>query len=238
MLTTPLPTSTPSLLPEPAIVFQHRDFVVLNKPAGFSVQELSKHYQTAFAHFHPVHRLDKDTSGVWLVAKTALANQQLSQAFLHQAVSNHYIALVHGGKRFKKKQGWIVGDMQKSRRKAWRLLASKQNPATTYFETLSLPADDGVPFAARLAYLQPLSGKTHQLRVAMKANGSPIVGDNIYRSAQANAADRLYLHAFKLCFSYQGESFVIHAWPRQGEYFLTAGLQKRLEAFEPRPVHR
>ena len=225
-------------MPEPAIVFEHQDFVVLNKPAGYSVQELSKHYQAYFAHFHPVHRLDKDTSGLWLIAKTALANQQLSQAFLHQAVSKHYLAIVHGGKRLKKKQGWIVGDMQKSRRKAWRLLASRQNPATTYFETMPLPANDGLPLAARLAYLQPLSGKTHQLRVAMKANGSPILGDDIYRSTQTLVSDRLYLHAYKLVFSYDGEPFDIQAWPSQGEYFLIPALQKRLQGFEPRPVHR
>jgi len=62
--------------------------------------------------------------------------------------------------------------------------------------------------------LQPKTGKTHQLRVAMKSLGSPILGDNLY---SGNQSDRVYLHAYQLEFDYQNEHFCVQALPESGQ---------------------
>ena len=103
-----------------------------------------------------------------------------------------------------KKQGWVKGDMAKARRGAWKLLRTQHNPALTRFHSRSIAP------GLRLFVLQPLSGKTHQLRVAMKSLGSPILGDTLYGG---QAAERLFLHAWRLQFDYAGTSFCITAVP-------------------------
>jgi len=95
-----------------------------------------------------------------------------------------------------KSQGRIAGDMERSRRGSWRLLRSAANPAVTHFRSWGLP---GCRKGMRLYVLKPETGKTHQLRAAMKANGAPILGDPLYASAEdARLEDRCYLHATAL----------------------------------------
>lgn len=146
----------------------------------------------------PVHRLDKATSGLLLFARSAKAAAQLSEAFKQKEVEKYYLALAD--KKPKKKQGRIVGDMAKSRRSAYRLLNSRENPAITQFYSASVCP------GLRLFLLRPYSGKTHQLRVAMKSLGSPIVGDEIY-TGNCHDFSRLFLHAYCLGFDLGGESY-------------------------------
>ncbi len=204
-------------------LYQHKDdWVVFDKPEGQSIQDLLLRMQELSGmKLHPVHRLDKDTSGLWLVALNANSNRELSSMFERREVTKRYLALIHSSKKIKKKQGLIVGDMEKSRRKSWRLLKSCNNPAETRFYTLPYPLEDSTN-KIRLALLLPFTGKTHQLRVAMKSNGSAIIGDEIYSSAaEINPSiERLYLHAFALAFDYQGESFGFESLPKSGEMFL------------------
>ena len=99
--------------------------------------------------------------------------------------------------------------MEKSRRGAWKLMRSTENPAVTEFNCQSL--EPGL----RLFVLHPHTGKTHQLRVAMKSLGSPILGDTLYGG---KAASRMFLHAWKIKFDYQDQTFEIVAplseeWP-------------------------
>jgi len=203
--------STSALAPQ--CVYRHPDWVVLYKPEGYSVQALAAQYAPHFPAFHPVHRLDKETSGLWLIALTSEANKRLSPMFAEKTVQKHYLAVLEQ-KKLKKKQGWVKGDMSPSRRKAWRLLKTMDNPAITQFFTQHLAHPDKA--GLRLAYLLPKTGKTHQLRVAMKANGSGIVGDDIYA---ALPAERLHLHAYRLQFQDLGERFDISALPKSGVYF-------------------
>jgi len=181
------------------------DLWVFTKPVNVSVNDeknkagfISQQKQLlGVDQIHPVHRLDSATSGLLLAAKHSEANRVFSRAFQNQEVEKVYIAIVRtkSGGQAKKKQGWIVGDMKPSRDGSWKLLRSQDNPARTYFVSESL----GDRY--RLALLYPITGKTHQLRVAMKANATPIVGDERYGGEQA---ERLYLHACYLGFSYQG----------------------------------
>lgn len=197
------------------ILLQTPDFVVINKPAGLSVHRDQNDsgltemlaQQLGVPQLWLVHRLDKPTSGVLLLALNADAASELAQAFANRQVEKTYLAL--SDCKPSKKQGWIKGDMVRSRQGAWKLTRSMENPAQTRFSSHS--SEPG----RRLFVLQPLTGKTHQLRVAMKSLGSPILGDALYGGTPA---DRLYLHAWRLSFSFRGARFTVEAplgegWP-------------------------
>ena len=140
---------------------------------------------------HLVHRLDAMTSGLLLVARSADAAAALGQALAARQVEKFYLALSDRSPR--KKQGWVIGDMERSRRASWKLLPTRQDPAVTQF--FSAAAGDG----RRLFLLRPRTGRTHQLRVHLMALGHPILGDALYASGQAlQAAPRLLLHATRL----------------------------------------
>lgn len=194
--------------PEPSIHFCNADFWIINKPVGWTVQRdadapsvlqwLNDQQETAY----PVHRLDKPTSGLLLVARNPSANSRLSQAFAHRRMHKTYLAI--GDCKPKKKQGWVRGDMKASRRSQWKLLRSQDNPAITQFRSVAL--GDG----KRGFILTPKTGKTHQLRVAMKSLGCPIIGDTLYGGTPA---ERLYLHAWRLDFDDQGQSYQFQVDP-------------------------
>lgn len=200
------------------IVYQHSDFVLINKPCGISVhkddQEVSltrlvaKQLQTEQVWL--IHRLDKVTSGLLMLALNQRAASELSQLFAEHRIQKTYLAL--SLYKPKKKQGLILGDMEKSRRGAWKLCTSKENPALTRFYSVHCEPN------LRLFILKPKTGKTHQLRVAMKSLGSPILGDELYGGNSAKF-DRTYLHAYCLEFEYQREKFIIQCLPRHGEFF-------------------
>ena len=164
---------------------------------------------------YPVHRLDKVTSGLLVMAKTALVNQELVDQFKNREAEKYYLAI--SNKKPKKKQGLIKGDMESARRGAWKLLATQINPAVTQFFSVSLGE------GKRLFIIKPHTGKTHQIRVALKSLGSPIMGDALYADTLSCVGiDRVYLHAFSLGFSVKGKAYRFTEMPREGEDFLNA----------------
>ena len=187
------------------ICFEHPDFVVINKPAGISVhkdeqavglsEKLAK--QLGVEKLWLVHRLDKVTSGLLIFARNQTAAVNFYHLFHEHKIEKTYLAL--SDKKPKKKQGG-----------SWKLCPTKNHPAITQFHSLSLAPN------LRLFILQPKTGKTHQLRVAMKSLSSPILGDTRYAGS---TADRVYLHAYQLAFAYQGEDFLIRAWPTSGHFW-------------------
>ena len=204
------------------IVFQHPDFIVINKPNGISVHKdhadvgLTRlvAQQLGVPQVWLVHRLDKVTSGLLILALNEKAAVTLSRKFAEHQIQKTYLALAT--QKPKKKQGRISGDMQKARRGAWKLCQSKENPAITNFVSHSLAPN------LRLFILYPKTGKTHQIRVAMKSLGSSILGDELYGG---EVADRTYLHAYQLSFDYFGEAVQINTRPefkdtqKCGEFF-------------------
>lgn len=203
-----------------SIVDRNDDYVVVNKPPGIAVQAegdspgLLRLVADSIGvdKLYPVHRLDKMTSGLIVMAINEQANSKLSAAFRERTVEKYYLAI--SDKKPKKKQGAIIGDMEKSRRGGWRLLSSKENPAITQFFSQSI--GDG----KRLFLLKPKTGKTHQLRVALKSIGAPIVGDELYHAADsAKLCDRGYLHAYGLAFPWQGGTKCYRVLPNEGELF-------------------
>ncbi|WP_159879032.1 TIGR01621 family pseudouridine synthase [Aquitalea denitrificans] len=172
----------------------------------------------------PVHRLDRITSGLILLARSSSVASQLGAAFAEHAVEKYYLAL--SDRKPQKKQGLIKGDMEKGRGGAWRLLPTLQNPAITQFFSFSVQP------GLRLFLLRPRSGKTHQLRVAMKSQSAPILGDSLYGGS---AADRGYLHAYALRFTLDGEAFSFVCPPDQGAHFLSPALLDCLQREAAQP---
>lgn len=208
-------------------VFEHADFFVFEKPAGTSFHsEEGAGFFAAIAQQHPqetlfpVHRLDKITSGLVLVARNKAAAQVFTQLFESRAVKKTYLAL--SDKKPSKKQGSVIGDMARSRDGSWKLLHSRENPAHTLFTSHALAP------GLRLFILQPKTGRTHQLRVMMKALGSPILGDVRYGGS---VADRGYLYACTLQFVWQQQTILISAMPDSGEKFIAfaADISRWLE---------
>ncbi|USD40147.1 TIGR01621 family pseudouridine synthase [Vibrio sp. SCSIO 43135] len=199
------------------ILYTHHDFLVINKHPNVSVhkddgdtmllQEVAK--VSGDSQLYLVHRLDKMTSGLLILARNAQAASELSKQFADRLVEKFYLAI--GSKKPKKKQGLIVGDMERSRRSSWKLVSSQSNPAVTQF--FSLAGEPG----QRLFLCKPYTGKTHQIRVALKSVGSGIEGDPIYNSA--SQVDRGYLHAFALRIAYSGEQYEFVCDPRSFENF-------------------
>ena len=212
------------------IVYQTDDFIIIYKPCGLSVhKDQSKIGLTTLLarqlnvpQVWLVHRLDKVTSGLLILALNAESAAEFFRLFSEHHIQKTYFAL--SNQKPKKKQGLIVGDMQKSRNGAWKLCQSKENPAITRFESVSCEPN------LRLFILKPQTGKTHQLRVAMKSLGSPILGDALYGKNTENI-DRTYLHAARLQFEFKGQSFDVFSPPKEGERWYRQGVMSQIQKF-------
>lgn len=197
-----------------SVVLEQADFLVVNKEAGIDMHDdagvpglVSRVSAAVGQNVYPVHRLDKATSGLVLLAKNKEATSELSQLFADRRVKKTYLAI--SDRSPKKKQGWVKGDMAKSRNGSWKLLHSSNNPAITYFQSVAL----AIPHH-RLYVVSPHTGKTHQIRVALKSISAPILGDERYGGS---VADRTYLHAWRLHFSYGGAEYSVEVDPLWGE---------------------
>lgn len=205
------------------IIENHPDFVVIYKKPDTSFHSESGEpglFETlkqgeGFAELFPVHRLDKVTSGLLVMAKNSATNYALTQAFANREVEKFYLAI--SAKKPSKKQGLIKGDMSPARRGSWKLLPTQNNPAITQF------FNKGLEESRRLFIVKPHTGKTHQIRVALKSLGAPILGDQLY--AGQSSPDRTYLHAFSLSFYLNNKHYRFTEAPREGVYFLDAAFK-------------
>lgn len=214
-------------LPRLTIIQNHSDWIIVNKPAGISMQQeqgqpnvasLLQHAVATLQEIEPkttklwpVHRLDKATSGLVIFAKSAQAAADFTPLFSEHAIKKHYIAIALG--KPKKKQGWVKGDMEKGRNGSWLLTRTHTNPAVTQFQSCALETE--LKDAKRLYLIKPKTGKTHQIRVALKSLGCPILGDLRYKGA---VSDRCYLHAIALSFEWKAQTFSFAALPEQGNW--------------------
>jgi len=216
--------SQPDTAPAFRIIERNARFVVIDKAPGISMHKDDQAAGLAMLLARelgqavwPVHRLDRITSGLVVFALSADIAAELSAAFATQQVSKLYLALSDHKPR--KKQGRIEGGMVRSRRGSWKLTRTDENRSRTEFYSASLKP------GLRAFLCRPYTGKTHQIRVALKSIGAPIVGDPIYHekadAAQPNVAqpDRGYLHAWQLSFSLAGTPCAFRADPDRGELF-------------------
>lgn len=169
----------------------------------------------------PVHRLDRMTSGLLLLARSPEVARQLSERLAARQIDKLYLAL--SDQKPSRKQGLVAGDMQKGRGGAWRLCPTREQPAMTQFLSTSLAP------GLRVFFLKPLTGKTHQLRVALKSLGAPIIGDPLYHAQQSPTPDRGYLHAWSLRFELDGDALEYRATPSHGELFQREDFQQLID---------
>jgi len=144
-----------------------------------------------------VHRLDKDTSGLMIVAKTLPAYVDLQRQFKTREVDKIYLGLVWG--KFHEKRGKIQWPIGRHVKHGARMSVKTNKPrdAETHFEVLRQLGD------WTLLEIKPLTGRTHQIRVHLAASGHPIVGDPRYgRRKSVGPAPRLFLHAHRLSFNH------------------------------------
>lgn len=210
------------------IIYQTDDFIIIYKPCGLSVHKDQSEIgltnllaeQLGMSQVWLVHRLDKVTSGLLILALNAESAAEFFRLFAEHRIQKTYLAL--SNQKPKKKQGLIVGDMQKARNGAWKLCPSKENPAITRFESVSCEPN------LRLFILKPQTGKTHQLRVAMKSLASPILGDVLY-GKKTEKIDRTYLHAARLQFEFKGQAFDVFTPPKEGEWWHRESVQSQIQ---------
>ncbi len=190
----------------PGIALLHADaaLLVLDKPSGLlsvpakppgSADCLEARVRAAFPEALLIHRLDGDTSGVMIFARTRLAQRHLGWQFERRQVRKAYVARVEG--RVAGEEGTIdlplIADWPNRPKQMVDFARGK--PAVTDWRVLARE-----PAATRLG-LRPHTGRSHQLRVHLLAIGHPILGDGFYAPPAAlTAADRLQLHAERIGF--------------------------------------
>lgn len=214
------------------LLFQNDYFLLIDKPAGMNFHSEAKaglvvQVQEKFdiEQIYPVHRLDKMTSGLVLFAKSKHVAQAFSDLFENRKIEKYYLAL--SLRKPKKKQGWIKGDMVKARRGDYKFATTKENPAITQFVSVALRQGE------RGFLVKPHTGKTHQIRVALKSIGAPIAGDIRYANAdEARKEERGYLHAYALRFELFGEEYSFVAPPQEGERYLNSVFKEQLDLWK------
>lgn len=217
------------------LLYDNSAFVLMDKPAGLnfhSEEEAGLVVQTKelleLEELYPVHRLDKMTSGLVLFAKTKEAAREFGRMFEAREVEKYYLAL--SLRKPKKKQGWIKGDMQSARRGSWMFAKTNDNPAVTQFHSTALREGE------RGFLVKPHTGKTHQIRVALKSIGSPIAGDIRYaQSDEAKKEERGYLHAYALRFTFENEEYAFVQAPKEGARFLSGEFRETLSSVWAKP---
>jgi len=202
------------------LIFDHPHFTVIGKPSGMNFHSedgpglaVQVQQMLGIEQLYPVHRLDKMTSGLVIFAKTLRAAQIFQTMFETREIEKFYLAI--STRKPKKKQGWIKGDMEPARRGNWKFAATKNNPAVTQFVSVALRTGE------RGFLVKPHTGKTHQIRVALKSIGAPISGDIRYAHAEeAKKEERGYLHAYALRFMFDDEVYAFILPPEEGERYL------------------
>lgn len=235
-ITVPEPTVlelTPENIPL-EIVYEDEDVAVVNKPQGMVVHPSAGHPNGTLVNallFHMqnlssindvirpgiVHRIDKDTSGLLMIAKNDFAHESLAKQLKEKTSLRKYVALVHGVIPHEK--GVIDAPIGRSKTdRKMQAVIEEGKPAVTHFQVLERFAD------FTLVELQLETGRTHQIRVHMKYIGYPLAGDPVYGPKKTLPGKGQFLHAQVLGFEH----------PRTGEFLtFTAPLpevfQKTLE---------
>lgn len=209
----PEETST-DILPQPIpidIQYEDQDIVIINKPVGIVVHPTRSHYLGTIANglmyywqsqgkqfrFRPVHRLDKDTSGLFIVAKNQYAHHKLAVQIQDNSLKRIYHAIVHG--KVAKQSGVInVPILKDPNHAVKRIIPLEDHPeaktAITYYKIVEELSN------YTLIELQLATGRTHQIRVHMSWLQHPLVGDDLYGGELVEGMDRQALHALKLEF--------------------------------------
>lgn len=215
------------------IIYQDKNIIAVNKPAGVQVHPDSKekfntvanwlvakfpeikniHDDSKYAYLRPgiVHRLDKETSGVMVVARNMKAFQELKNLFKEHKVEKKYLALVYG--KLENKKGIIEKPIARAATYKKQVIAGRKTKtkireAITHYKVLKEFKDYSV------LEVTPKTGRMHQIRIHLFSIGHPIVGDKIYktkRRAIPQGVARQLLHAKSLSFRLLGKQYNFQA---------------------------
>lgn len=192
------------------IIYEDEDVLVVNKPQGMVVHPAAGHPDGTLVNgilYHSqindddmvrpgiVHRIDKDTSGLLMVAKNNLAKQSLMEQLKEKTNLREYVAIVHGN--FKEKKGVInapIGRSKNDRKK--QAIIDDGRHAVTHFEVIEQFEDYS------LVKLKLETGRTHQIRVHMQYIGHPVAGDPLYGPKNTLEGNGQFLHAETLGFEH------------------------------------
>lgn len=249
------PTMTMFLLDSIKIVYEDDDLLVIDKPSGVLTHRVGKADKSPtvvkwllerypgvgdiygrdgedleWESLRPgiVHRLDRETSGLMIIAKTQTAFNYLKQCFKERQIKKTYLALVHG--QLKNRFGVIDAPIGKyGGRQTTRIVVGrnylKEKAAATAYRVIQEFQDYS------LVQLEPQTGRTHQIRVHLKFLGHPIVCDKLYSPKHAicpSGLDRLFLHSQKLSFTTPaGQALTVEADLSQSLQAFLAKLLKR-----------
>ncbi|MCZ7569667.1 MAG: RluA family pseudouridine synthase [Ardenticatenaceae bacterium] len=206
--------------PEPIqldVMYENERALVINKPAGMVVHPAPGHIGgtlvNALLARYPelndaeqperpgiVHRLDRETSGLLVIAKSVRARRYLQRQFKRRAVIKEYLALVQGQPEAARGviEGPIGRDLHHRQRRA---VVATGRPAETRYEVIETYKE------YTLLNVRPVTGRTHQIRVHLAAIDHPVVGDRVYGPRrQRLALERHFLHAWRLTLQLPGES--------------------------------
>lgn len=242
-----LPSDPVSVVPEAipiSVVHEDADVLVVNKPAGLTVHPAPGHPAGTLVNavlarvptlsgiagtLRPgiVHRLDKDTSGLLVVAKTDDAYRSLAAQVRSRTVTRVYLALVRGAVR--KESGTIAAPIGRHPTHRTRMaVVPHGRPAVTHFSVLERLA------GWTLLECRLETGRTHQIRVHLLHIGHPIVGDPVYGGARAAEIHRQALHAVRLAFTHpRTGARVAYAAPLPEDF---AALLEHLRSLGPNAV--
>lgn len=212
---------------EPKILYEDKDVLVIDKPSGMVVNRaesvkgetvegwvegkgIISTTSTTGADFEKrsgiVHRLDKETSGVLIIAKTPEAFIELQRQFKEREVEKTYVALVHG--TVEPREGAIMASLGRLpwNRERFGVLAGGREAETGY-KTMSNVRCQMSNETFTLLELYPKTGRTHQIRVHLKSINHSVVSDTLYAGRKTARRDRewcprLFLHAEKIVFTH------------------------------------
>lgn len=209
---------------DPKIIFEDDSLLILDKPSGWIVNEAattkktpvvqtwiadnfdfetakSKLYRSGF-----VHRLDKETSGILIIAKQKSAFTQIQEQFKERKVSKEYSALAHGAVEPASDVIKVPVGRLSWNRERFGVVAGGRSAETKYKVVEKFRKRNSKDTFTMLS-LYPKTGRTHQIRIHLKYIGHPIVSDNFYAGRKTSRKDRvwcprLFLHAFGITFSH------------------------------------
>lgn len=236
----------------PEIIYEDNEILVLDKPSGWitndsqTVSNQAVVQKWIFENFNfdlskdrarrsgIVHRLDKETSGILVVAKTLASFDYLQEQFKKRLIIKDYTALVHGD--VVPTEGNIevpVGRLPWARKKFGILPGGRES--RTLYKALCIYKNKESKFT--LLKLQPKTGRTHQIRIHMKYLGYPIVSDEVYAGRKTSRNDRkwcprLFLHATGISLKTRVDSGILKIESR-----LSPDLKKVLDSLEDKAVN-
>lgn len=220
-------------LPEVTIIAENEDFIVVNKPAHLTIHPTAQHLYQTLTHWfrlnfpentpHPCHRLDRETSGVLVAAKSQRAQSDIKRAFMNGEVEKVYLALVIGHMKEALVADWplaLQGDRGLVR---IRMIRDEDGmPSMTYFKPLNYNAE----LNQTLVECRPKTGRQHQIRAHLAGEGFPIVDDKLYamgdeffdarsrwQTDESHELHRHALHAFSISFRFDGKTHYFEAPP-------------------------